>query len=92
MLATLNHISFVSFAVIGRNMGETPTLPPPSSIHAILRSIANLSDLDVKEVFQGMAIMPQISSALLNRMSGLLSDMYEDSRDVPTPLKRMSAR
>ena len=71
-------------------MGETPTVPPPSSVHAILRSIANLSNLDVKEVFQGVAIMPQISSALLNRMFGLLSDMYEDSRDVPTPLKRTS--
>ena len=56
-----------------------------TSAHEILRSIANLLSEHVEEVFQGIARMTQILSVVLNHM--LLSNMFEDSRDVLLPCR-----
>ena len=71
-------------------MAQIPPLSPSSFVHVILRSVANLSGEHVKEVFQGIARMPQIWSVVLDQMSRLLFDMFDDSMDVPIPGKRRS--
>jgi hypothetical protein len=68
-------------------MTEIPSFPYHTFAQEILRSIANLSDEHVEEVFQGIARMPQISSVVLDRMVGLLSDIFEDSMDVLLPCR-----
>ena len=66
-------------------MAGIPTFPHDTSTEEILRSIANLPGEHVEEVFQGIARMPQISSVVLDRMAGPLSDKFEDSRDILLP-------
>ena len=66
-------------------MAKILSFPHYTSAQEILRSIANLSGEHMKEVFQGIARMPQTSSVVLDRMAGLLSDMFKDSRDVLLP-------
>ena len=66
-------------------MAGIPTFMHDNSTKEILRSIANLPGEHVEEVFQGVARMPQISSVVLDRMAGLLFDMFEESRDVLLP-------
>ena len=63
-------------------MAGTPSFPHYTSTQEILRSLTNLPGEHVEEVFQGIARMPQISSVVLDCMPRLLSDMFEDSRDV----------
>jgi hypothetical protein len=48
----------------------------------VVRTIANLDDLEVEEIFQRVAMLPPVSSALLENMRATLSDMYEASRDT----------
>ena len=50
--------------------------PCYTSAQEILRSIANFLDECVEEVFQGIARIAPISSVILDRMAGLLSDIY----------------
>ena len=63
-------------------MTRKPPFPWYTSAQEILKFIANFPDEHVEEVFQGTTKMPQISSVVLDRMEGLLSDMFEDSKDV----------
>ena len=71
-----------------RKMARIHPLSSSSFVHVILWSIANLQGKHVKEVFQGIARMLQISSVLLDWMSMLLFDMLEDSKNVPVLDKR----
>jgi hypothetical protein len=66
-------------------MAGMPAFPRHISSQEILRSIANLPEEHVEEVFQDIARMLAISSVVLDRMSCLLSDMFEDFRDVIFP-------
>jgi hypothetical protein len=63
-------------------------------VDGLIRTIANLQDGEVVEVFQRVATMPPVSSALLSKMSPVLTDMYEASRDISEdeecPPKRQS--
>ena len=83
--ATLNPLPIMNCTCIGRIMAGIPSFPYYTSAQEILRSIANLPGEHVKEVFQGIARMPQISSVVLDRMARLLSDMFEDSKGVLLP-------
>ena len=83
--AILNPLLLVNCTCIASKMAGKPSFPRYTSTQEILRSIANLPDEHVEEVFQGTSRMPQISSVVLDRMAGLLSDMFEDSRDVLHP-------
>ena len=55
-------------------MARIPPFPRCTLAQQILRSIANLPDKHVEEVFQGIARMPQISSVVLDRMTNIVSD------------------
>ena len=83
--AILNPLLLVNCTCIASKMAGKPSFQRYTSTQEILRSIANLPDEHVEEVFQGTARMPQISSVVLDHMAGLLSDMFEDSRDVLLP-------
>ena len=67
---------------IARKMPQIPPLSLSSFVHVILRTVANLLDEHVEEVFRGIARMPQISSVVLDWMSILLFDIFEDSKNV----------
>jgi hypothetical protein len=71
-------------------MAQILPLPPSSSVHAIMRSVANLLGKHVEEVFRGIARTLQILNIVLDRISRLMSDMFEDSRDTPILGKRIS--
>ena len=66
--------------------------PHTTSVEKIMRLVANLPDDRVEEVFQGVGRMPQITSSVLNRMANVMSDMFEESREVPVPSTRRSTR
>ena len=78
MSVILNHLPIMNCTRIARKMAEIPSLSHGTYVQEILRSIVNLLGEHVEEVFQRIAIMPQISSFVLECMEGLLSD----SRDV----------
>ena len=63
-------------------MAQIPPLLPSSFVHVILRSVANVLSEHVEKVFQGIARMSHTSNFILDQMSGMLSHMFEDSRDV----------
>lgn len=85
--ATLNSLSILIYTCTAGRMAEIPSFLHHTSAQEILRSVANLSDFDVEEVFLGIGRMPQISSVVLDRMAGLLTDIFEDSRDVLLPCR-----
>jgi hypothetical protein len=70
----------MNYTCIARKMVELPSISHYTFAQEILRSIAKLAGTYVKEVFQSIARMLQISSVVLDRMVGLLSDMFEDSK------------
>ena len=69
-------------------MAELPPFPHYTSVEKILKSVANFPGEHVEEVFQEFAIMPLISSVILDQMLGLLFNMFEDIRDVFVPARR----
>jgi hypothetical protein len=66
-------------------MAGMSAFPRHTSSQEILRLIANLPEEHVEEVFQGIARMSAISSVVLDCMSGLLSDMFENFINVLLP-------
>jgi hypothetical protein len=61
-------------------------------VDRVVRTIANLDDLEVEEIFQRVAMLPPISSALLQNMRATLSDMYEASRDTSESKEELPRR
>lgn len=57
-------------------------LLPCKEVQALLRTIANLSDLEVQHIFKTLALFPQISAGVLETTAFLLTDVFEDSRNV----------
>jgi hypothetical protein len=61
-------------------------------VDRVVRTIANLDNLEVEEIFQRVAMLPPISSALLQNMRATLSDMYEASRDTSESKEELPRR
>jgi hypothetical protein len=51
-------------------------------VEEVLRAVANMADAQVEQVFQGISLMPQISSSVLGKMSELFTDLFQHSRDL----------
>ena len=83
--ATLNSLSILICTCTASRMAKISSFPHHTSAQKILRFVANLSDEHVEEVFQGIIRMPHISSVVLDCMAWLLSDIFEDSRNVLLP-------
>jgi hypothetical protein len=64
-------------------------------VEDILREVAKLFDFEVQQVFQDIAMLSQVSTPVLTSTASLLTDIFENSRDVSnkdliTPPRRSS--
>lgn len=66
--STINLLFSMNCTCIARRMAELPSLPHNISAQEILRSVANLPNEHVEEVFQEISRMPQIFSVVLDSM------------------------
>lgn len=64
------------------SMVEQLGVPHCTPVEEVLKVVANMADAQVEQVFQGISLMPQISSSVLGRMSELYTDLFQHSRDL----------
>jgi hypothetical protein len=53
-----------------------------SPVEDIFKEVANLSDSGVQQVFQNIVMLSQVSALVLTSAASLLTDIFENSRDV----------
>jgi hypothetical protein len=63
-------------------MDTSHSLSSKNGVPELLRAVAKLQDSEVQELFWEIATLPQISAPVLQRTVALLSDVFEDSRDL----------
>jgi hypothetical protein len=64
-------------------------------VEDILKEVANLTDFEVQQVFQNIAMLLQVSASIPTSAASLLADVFENSKDVSdedliTPPRRSS--